>query len=520
MFDLIVKDALVIDGSGRPGLRADVGVQGDTIQSIGSLGEAEAAESIDARGRVLAPGFIDVHTHADGWLLKMPNFESKTRQGFTTEVLMADGMSYAPLDQHTARSWFYYLRALNGLRFEDYPGWESIADYMALLDQNTAQNTATHVPYSNIRSMELGWQAQPPNDTQQRRIWAEVEKGLAAGAVGLSSGLDYIGQCFATTDELVNACLPFAGTDALYVTHIRYKSGLVEGVREAVEIGKRANVPVHISHLKGISAEQSEPLLEYINTVARNEVEFSFDVYPYPEVSTMLSAMLPFDIWEQGPLAVLSQLEDPIMRTHFRRELEFIDPNDYQIAWVQGRAHREWQGQPLSAYIESRGRPAADALIDLLIEENLAVLFVGRFGDLNSVHPFIAHDLYMMGSDGIYQNNSVVHPRQYGSATRVLGPWVRDEKIISLEEAVHKMTGFPAARFGLTRRGLIAAGHFADMVLFDPETVSDRATFADPHTYGTGIDMVWVNGQAIVRDGEAIHDLEWPLPGRHLKFQR
>ena len=520
MFDWIIRNAKIIDGSGAPGFVADVGITADQIAAIGQLVDREAAQVMDAKGQVLAPGFIDVHTHADGWLLKTANFESKTRQGFTTEVLMADGMSYAPLDRHTARSWFYYLRALNGLRFEDYSGWESLEDYMGLLHRRTAQNTIAHVAYSNIRSMELGWQRHPPDDIQQRRIWSEVEKGLAAGAVGLSSGLDYIGQCFATTDELVRACLPFSGSYALYVTHVRYKSGLVARVREAVEIGKRANVPVHISHLKGVTAEETESLLDYIDRVARHEVDFSFDVYPYPEVSTMLSAMLPFEIWEAGPLAVLSQLENPHIRTRFARELEFISTDDYYIAWVQGRANRNWQGQPLSAYIAHQSKPAAEALIDLLIEENLGVLFVGRFGDPQHVQPFIAHDLFMMGTDGIYQENSVVHPRQYGSTARVLGPWVRDHKVLSLEAAVYKMSGFPASRFGLTSRGLIQESYFADLVLFDPQAIRDQATFDQPHQYSTGVEHVWVNGRRIIADGKVVDPGSQSPPGRALRFQR
>src|SRR5687768_10048295 len=216
MFDLLIQNGTIIDGTRKPRFAGDVGIRGDRIEAVGSVGSAATRRTIDARGKIVAPGFIDVHNHSDGWLLKHANFWPKTSQGFTTEVLMADGISYAPVDERTWRQWFYYLRSLNGLRLEDYRGWRSIADYMQLLDGGTAQNVATHIPYANVRTLSCGFGRNPPDDYQMRSIQAEIRAGMEAGAVGLSTGLDYLAQCFSSTDELVAACRAMAPYNGLY----------------------------------------------------------------------------------------------------------------------------------------------------------------------------------------------------------------------------------------------------------------------------------------------------------------
>ena len=519
MFDILIKDGILIDGSKAPRYRADVGIRGDRIDQIGDLRQAEAGQTIDAGGKIVAPGFVDVHTHSDAWLLKTPHFVSKTSQGFTTEVIMADGISYAPVNRHTVHQWIYYLRALNALRFEEYQGWESLADYMALLDGQTAQNVITHIPYANLRVNAGGFGRHSPDDYQMRQIIAAVEQGMAEGAVGLSTGLDYLAQCFASTGELVEACRPMAAAGGLYVTHVRYKKGVLAGVQEAVEIGKRAGVPVHISHLKGYSAADAEAILTYIDTVATQEVDFSFDVYPYLPGSTMLNYLLPYEVWEDGPLAVLSKLQAPAIRAKFNHSLDQMDLDAVHIAWLPGKENARHQGKLVSQYVAEMGLSPADALCNLLIEENLAVLLVLNRGDDDLLEPFLAHDCYMMGSDGIYQAEGAIHPRQYGSAARLLGPCARDKKWFSLEEAVYKLSGHPASRFGLTKRGQLREGYFADLVVFDPETVADRATFENPHQYAAGIEHVLVNGVPVIQAGRPVDNLPSPLPGRALKFK-
>ncbi len=521
MFDIIIRGGKIIDGTGAARYDGDVGLRGDRIAAVGKLKDAEARQVIDAAGKIVAPGFVDVHNHSDGWLLKMPHLPAKTLQGFTTEVLMADGISYAPVNEHTARQWLYYLRALNALRLDEYRGWQSIAEYMSLIDGRNVQNAATHIPYANVRTMACGWGRQAVDDVQMRQIRTDIRRGMEEGAVGLSTGLDYIAQCFATTDELVAACSAMAEYGGLYVTHMRYKLGLLPALREAVEIGRRAGVPVHISHLKAQTPQLTEQVLEYIDRVARHEVDFSFDVYPYQPGSTMLNYLLPYEVWEDGPLSVLGKLHRPEVRTKFRYTLR-----DYRqtldkihIAHVVSKENTRHHGKLIRQFVEESGLPAEDALADLLIDENLAVLLVINEGDDALIRPFLRHDLYMMGSDGIYHDGGVIHPRVYGSAGRLLGPCVRDWRLFSLEDAVHKLSGRPAERFGLRGRGVIREGNFADLVVFDSETIADRATYADPHQTTVGVEHVLVNGVPIVRDGSPMESLCEPLPGRFLRFR-
>ena len=519
MLDLIVQGGILIDGTGNPRFKADLGVSGDRIQQVGDLTGKEARDRIDAGGRVVAPGFVDVHNHSDSWLLTNPNFLSKTAQGFTTEVIMADGISYAPVDRETFHAWIYYLRSLNGLRMEEYEGWESLAEYMALLDGRTAQNSIPHIPYANVRALVCGFGRQAPDDVQMAQILTEIERGMEAGAVGISTGLDYIAQCHASTDELVRACQVMA-PQGLYATHMRYKMGILAALEEAVEIGKRAGVPVHISHLKAVDEPTAEKVLDYVDRVATQEVDFSFDVYPYLPGSTMLNFLLPYEAWDQGPLAAPDQLRTRRLRNRLASILDVEALQRAIIAWTSSKGNHHHQGVSMGDYISRRGLPAADAVADLLIEENMSILLVFHRGDDSMVEPFLSHSHYMMGSDGIYHEESLIHPRHYGSAPRLLGPCVRDRKLFSLEDAVYKLSGYPARRFGLRDRGVLKEGNFADLVIFDEDRVQDRATYKNPHQLPQGIDHVVVNGVSIVRNSEPVEDQEGRLPGRALRFHQ
>lgn len=519
MFDLLIENGTVVDGVKTNRLQADVAIVGDRIVEVGSLPGADARRVIDATGLIVAPGFVDVHNHSDGWLLKTPHLFAKTSQGFTTEVLMADGISYAPVNKQTAHEWIYYLRALNGLRFVDYKGWETLADYSELLDGTNVQNSILHIPYANLRTLVCGFGRRPPDDYEMSLIREEVTRGMAAGAVGLSTGLDYIAQCFATSDELIEACRPLKAENGLYVTHMRYKIGALNALREAVRIGQSAGGPVHISHLKGSSPAETEAILTYIDQVAINEVDFSFDVYPYKPGSTMLNYLLPYEVWEAGPTGVLARLREPAVRANFGRRLAEMDLTAVRIAWVQSKENSQYQGQTVAQYVREIGLPAEDALADLLIEENLAVLLVFFQGDDEGIFPFLAHRLHMLGTDGIYHEDGIIHPRQFGSAARLLGPCVRDHKLFSLEEAVFKLSGYPAMRFGLRNRGFLRKGAFADVVIFNAGTIADNATYEQPRQLSSGVEHVFVNGVQIVQNGQPVQALTTPLPGRALRFR-
>ncbi len=559
MFDVLIRHATVIDGNRAPRFVADIGINGDRIDSIGDLSAAEAKQTIDATGLVAAPGFIDVHTHADGWLLKSPHLLPKTLQGFTTEVLMSDGISYAPVTPQTWREWIFYLRSLNGLALDEYSGWNSIAEYLDCIAGNNVQNVIAQVPYANVRSAVCGWGRQRPDDFQMRSIIRDIRRAMEEGAVGLSTGLDYIVQCFATTDELVEASRPVAEFGGLYVTHMRYKLGLLPALREAVEIAKRSGTKLHVSHLKASTPQATDEVLAYLDREACREVDLSFDVYPYQSGSTMLSYLLPYEVWESGPIAAVERLRDPIVRERFNRGLteHRVEIDKIHIAWVGSKENSRHQGKLLSDYVESRNMSPGDALADLLIEERLAVLLVVNEGDDPLVTPFLQHPKHMVGTDGILcgcvspvrasdrgklapitnpSPNAMnankplealrlegrPHPRVFGSAGRMLGPLVRDVKLFSLEDAVHKLSGWPAARYGLKQRGELKPGNFADVVLFDPETITDQATYEEPLQPTTGMQGVLVNGTPIIEAGQPVSPDYLPrtLPGRHLRCER
>lgn len=525
MFDVVIRDGVVIDGTGSERLRADVGVTADRIAAIGDLQAVSASREICAAGQIVAPGFIDVHNHSDGWMHREPLLESKVRQGFSTEILMADGLGYAPVDETTARDWMYYLRTLDGLRMTDYRGWNSLEDFMAPLDHGNCQNSGFHIPWANVRSLVAGWGKSPLDDFQLQAACSEIRRGMEAGAVGLSTGLDYIVECFSSTRELTEVCKAMADFRGLYVTHIRYKKGVIAGVREAVEIGRDAGVAVHISHLKAQTAEQVQPLLEYIDREARQQVDFSFDVYPYQRSCTMLSSLLPYEIWEAGPLAAVGRLKDPQIRERFRHSLAcYRLPLDRMIiGWTASGGLQHLQGLTLAEFVESSNQPAADSILDLLIDAGLGVLLVFHNGDDNLVDPFLQHDLQMLGTDGILVDSGYPHPRQYGSVGRFLGELVRDRQLMSLEAAVRKLTGWPAERFGLTDRGTLEVGKAADIVVFDPQTMSGAADYQDPTRWTSGISTLLVNGREVLDTAGTVGNPgsnAGGLPGRVLRSCR
>ncbi len=522
MFDVIIRHGTVIDGTGADRRAADVGIRGDRIAEIGNLSNASAAVEIDAAGKIVCPGFIDVHNHSDGWMLKTPHILSKTTQGFTSEILMLDGIGYAPVNEQTVRHWMYYLRSLDALRMDEYRGWRTIAEFMQCIEGNNVQNAATHIPYANVRSLVCGFGRGAADDFQMRSIKTEIRKGMEQGAVGLSTGIDYIVQCFSGTEELVDACSAMAEYDGLYVTHIRYKSGRMRALREAVEIARRAGVRLHISHLKAEDTQAVDEILDFVDKEARHEVDFSFDVYPYQPGSTMLNYLMPYDAWEQGPLAAIGRLNEAAVRTHFREGLKAqrLELDKLTIAWVASSENKHLQGCLMSEYVGRSGLAPEDAIFNLLAEERLAVLLVFNEGDDQLVWPFLQHDLFMLGTDGIYFDDGLVHPRQFGSAGRMLGSCVRDLQLFSLEQAVHKMSGIPAQRFRLKDRGLLAANCFADVVVFDADAITDRANYTGSQQNTVGVEHVLTNGKPILQDGAAVEFATNQYPGRFVKMEQ
>ena len=501
--DWIIRNGTVIDGTGATRRRADVAIKDGLITSIGDLSSITAVNQIDASAKIVCPGFIDVHNHSDGWLLRDGHQTYKTQQGFTTEIIMSDGISYAPVSSETWRDWIYYLRGLNGLRMQDYSGWETLDQYLNTLTGRSVQNFAAQIPYANLRTLVHNFSRGPLDDSQVIRMQQLVTECLDAGAVALSTGLDYIAQCHSPTSELTKACLPMAGQNKPYVTHIRYKLGLLEGINEAIEIGRKANVPVHISHLKCQPPYHPEQVFEIIENACEQGIPTTFDVYPYQPGSTMLNYLLPYEVWEDGPLAATGKLATD----HLRRKTEHsfdsyrLDLEHVLMAWSPTNDHRSDWGKTLQQIVNESGKESSRSLTDLLLDEQLAVLCVMDEGDDKLVEPFVAHPRCMMGTDAIYQPEGKVHPRAYGSAGRWLGSFVRDKKLFSLEEAIRKMTSLSADTFGLEGRGRLTEKAFADIVVFDEDVINDNAGFGDPIHHCSGIEHVLINGTPVVKNG-------------------
>ena len=518
--DWIIRNGFVIDGTGMPRHKADVGITDGKITAIGDLSATTATQEIDASGKIVCPGFIDVHNHSDGWLLRDGHQTYKTQQGFTTEIIMSDGISYAPVSSETWRDWVYYLRGLNGLRMQDYTGWETLDDYLEVLKGRSVQNFAAQIPYANLRTLVHDFSRGPLDDSQIIRMQQLVTECLEAGAVALSTGLDYIAQCHSPTNELIKACLPMAGQNKPYVTHIRYKLGLLNGIREAIEIGRQAGVPVHISHLKCQPPYHPEQVFELIEEACAEGIPTTFDVYPYQPGSTMLNYLLPYEVWEDGPLAATGKLA----LDHIRRKTEHsfdsyrLDLEHVLMAWSPTNDHLQDWGKTLQQIVRESGKNASSALIDLLLDEQLGVLCVMDEGDDKLVEPFVSHPRCMIGTDAIYQPNGKVHPRAYGSAGRWLGKFVRDTKLFSLEEAIRKMTSLGADTFGLEGRGRLVEDAYADLIVFDEHTINDHAEFGDPIHHCSGIEHVLINRKSVVKSGVPL-DFDNPdlqVPGQRL----
>lgn len=518
--DWIIRNGSIIDGTGASRRPADLGIKDGIIACIGDLSSATAAHEIDASGKIVCPGFIDVHNHSDGWLLRDGHQTCKTQQGFTTEIIMSDGISYAPVSPETWRDWVYYLRGLNGLRMQDYTGWETLNEYLTTLTGRSVQNFAAQIPYANLRTLVHNFSGGALDDSQIIRMQHLVTECLEAGAVALSTGLDYIAQCHSPTSELIKACLPMAGKDKPYVTHIRYKMGLLDGIREAIEIGRQAKVPVHISHLKCQPPYHPEQVFELIENACAEGIPTTFDVYPYQPGSTMLNYLLPYEVWDDGPLAATGKLALDRIRRKTEHSLDSyrLDLDHVLMAWSPSNDHLSDWGKTLQQIVNESGKKSSHALIDLLLDEQLGVLCVMDEGDDKLVEPFVAHPRCMMGTDAIYQPDGQVHPRAYGSVGRWLGTFVRDTKLFSLEEAIRKMTSLSADTFGLQGRGRLAENAFADIVIFDEETINDNASFADPIQHCSGIEHVLINGMPVVENGNTLDfDVsDSPIPGHRL----
>jgi len=515
MFDLLIRNADVVDGTGRPAFRADVGVTNGRIAEIGVIPpEAQARETLNAHGFTLTPGFIDIHTHADIALLARPDHLPKIMQGVTTEVFTNCGLGFAPVTPESLKTQREYLLGLFGDDAGVDWGWRTVADFLARYEQQgVATNIAYLIPHGSVRVSVMGMAARPADKDEIAQMERMVAEGMEQGAWGLSTGLWYAPMCHADRAENVAVCRA-AG---FFATHQRdYGDNILAATEESLAIAREAGVPVQIAHLQmngPQNAGRAPELLALLERARADGVDVTCDTYPYTAGSTFVQSLLPYWATEGGPEAILRRLSEPQTRARIIAGLESqADWSRYTLVGVHSDANGPYEGQAFDAIASARGLTVPEWICAVLEEDDLRACYVSHAAHENNVRDILRWSQQMIGSDGLHLSGKC-HPRLYGTFPRILGHYVREEKVISLEEAVRKMTSAPAERLGLRDRGVLKVENAADLVLFDPATVRDAATFEDPLRFPEGLPHVWVNGVAVKRNDQPTR----ALPGQVLR---
>jgi N-acyl-D-amino-acid deacylase len=503
--------ATVVDGTGGPSYRANVTVDGGRITAIG---DTTAGRVVDAAGLVLAPGFIDMHAHSDLQVLANPEHTAKVSQGVTLEVLGQDGLSYAPVDDTTLAGLRTQLAGWN----DDPPGfawdWRSVGEYLDRLDRGIAVNAAYLVPQGTVRMLVVGWDPRPATESEVDRMRALVATGLAEGAVGMSSGLTYTPGMYAGTGELVTLCEVVGQHGGYYSPHHRsYGAGALEAYAEMVDVARRSGCPLHLAHATmnfPVNEGRAGDLLALLDDAIATGCDISLDSYPYLPAATYLSALLPSWAFAGGLDATLARLYDVDTRERLRADLEDhgsdgchgvpVDWAAIEVNGVRRDEHAHLVGRSVAASAREAGRPPAELYFDVLVAERLGTSCLMHVGHEDNVRAIMRHPAHTGGSDGLLVG-ARPHPRAWGTFPRYLAKYVRELGVLGLEECVAHLTGRAARRLRLTDRGLVREGYAADLVLFDPDTVADTATFDRPRSPATGIPHVLVNGVPVIADG-------------------
>lgn len=518
-YDLLIRGAKIVDGSGNGWFYGEVAVSGDTIARIGPAGRiaaSSAAQTIDADGLTLAPGFIDILSHSIAPLLRDGRCLSKITQGVTTEI-MGEAWTPAPFGGEIAARKFapYVADEWN----ERMKGWKRFGDWLlALHAQGTSPNVGSFLGGGTLREYACGMRMGRANEGELQTMRRVMGEAMEDGAFGVSYALIYPPDDYADTDEITEVCKVVARAGGIYITHLRSEGDrLLEALEEALTVGKRASLPVEIYHLKA-SREDNWPkmaqAIERINGARKAGQDVTADVYPYTASGTGLNAMLPNWASEGGKL--YENLRSPEVRARIRAELESPNPEvdtrsraeQVMPLGFQRQENKVYVGKRLSQIAGTRGQDWLETVFDLLVSENQRIGTIYFTMSEENLRLELSQGWTMVSTDaGGFDPEwakayGPIHPRGYGSFPRVLGKYVREEGLLSLEEAVRKMTSLPANRLSLFDRGRVQEGTKADLVLFDPDTISDKATFEDPHQLSVGVHSVWVNGRRVLEDGK------------------
>ncbi|MDH2428043.1 D-aminoacylase [Sphaerisporangium sp. TRM90804] len=525
----VFRGATVADGSGAPSYRATVTVAGGRIAEITPERPGAAPGGpgdVDARGLVLAPGFVDMHSHSDLALLSEPAHLAKVAQGVTCEVLGQDGLSYAPVDDTTLAQLRRQIAGWNG----DPEGfdwdWRSVAGYLDRLGRGIAVNACYLVPQGTVRMLVMGWDDRPATPAELAEQKAIVARAMAEGAVGMSSGLTYTPGMYAGTAELVELCRVVGELGGYYSPHHRsYGAGALEAYAEMVRVSRESGCPLHLAHATmnfPVNRGRAGELLSLIDDAVAGGCDITLDTYPYLPGSTTLAALLPGWASEGGPDHTLARLRDPATAERIRHVMERegsdgchgvpVAWETIQISGTRSPALGSLVGATIAALAARTGRPPFEVFRRQLLDDGLGTTILQHVGDEENVRAIMRHPAHTGGSDGLL-TGARPHPRAWGTFPRYLGRYVRDEGVLTLEECVAHLTGRPARRLKLAGRGLVRPGHHADLVLFDPETIGDTATFDDPRRTPAGVHHVLVNGVPVIEYATPTG----ALPGRPLR---
>lgn len=485
-FDILIVNGKVYDGSGSAPLSIDIGIKGDKIIALGDLGSATASEIIDANNMAISPGFIDMHTHLEP-LMEMPLAESHARQGVTLALGGPDGSSPWPFD--------IYLDSLDQI--------------------DLGINVAYLIGHNSIRKEVLGLENKAPSDDELELMKSHVQNAMKIGAFGISTGLKYLPGTFASIEEIIELSKVSAKEGGIYTSHLREEGlGLLDAVNEAITISREADIPVVLTHHKAIGVKmwgQSFKTLAMVDSARALGLDIMMDQYPYAASHTGISVLIPSWALEGGKFE--ERIKVPALRDSIKAGIIFNILNDRggndlrRIQFSRVSWDKSLEGKTLHEWIQREGiEPTVENGADFVIkaQSNGGTGTIYHAMDEGDVENIMKHPMTMIGSDGRLSQpgNGHPHPRAYGTFPRVLGYYVRERKVLSLESAINKMTGMPAKRLGIEDRGLIKEGNFADLVIFDPEEVIDKSTFIIPHQYPIGISYVLVNGEFVVKKGE------------------
>lgn len=519
-FDLAILGGTIIDGTGKPGYKADLGVRQDRIAYIGQINPGESLQEILANGLVGSPGFIDTHSHSDIMVFAEPALLPKLRQGITTELLGQDGIGAAPISSKYLNQWRQYMAGLSG----DPPiawNWQAFKEYLERLEERKiGPNLAVLIPQGNIRMVVLGLENIEASSAQIQAMEEEVQRAMAAGAFGISLGMVYLPCIFSRRDELIRIFRRCAQKGGFWVVHIRSGGDfLLESIEEVISMAREAEIPLHISHFKAAGKRnwpKMETALIALEKARQEGLDITFDIYPYTAGSTMFMAILPPWALEGGVVKTLSRLKEPELRQRLKEEflqppssakgpswenyVNFVGWENIIISSVTKEENASWVGKSVAEIARNNGKEPADMAFEILLEEEGRVGMILFSMDEEKMIMGLRHPLGMFCTDGLLGGQP--HPRVYGTYPRILGRYVRDRKELSLTEAIRKMTSFPAQRLGLKDRGVLAEGNAADIVIFNPETIIDRATYENPRQYPAGMEHVIINGVHSIKNGQ------------------